>query len=299
MVEHVVTQPEIVSVQDIDDQVMVHFAKTQEDTNLMLRESLLVGTTVELADNLVDNFDVIDVLTLLSDRCVQTIDVSSAGVLLGLHGGELQFASSSEPMGILELFQIQANEGPSVDCYADGIAIINHELRDPDERWPRFSPRAIALGFHSAHCLPLKLRGRTIGALNLFRSDSGLLSQEDVVVAQGLANVATIAILQHQSTLAARVLNDQLSMALNSRIIIEQAKGMVSQSLHCDMDIAFGRLRAHARNHNLRLSDVATAVVSRTLAIESLIPAKVKSHRDAFATLPSRQLLRHPASRKL
>jgi len=300
MEEHVVTQPEIVSVQDIDDQVMVHFAKTQEDTNLMSRESLLVGTTVELADNLVDNCEVIDVLTLLSDRCVQTIDVSSAGVLLGLPGGELQFAaSSSEPTRVLELFQIQANEGPSVDCYADGIAIINHELRDPDERWPRFSPRAIALGFHSAHCLPLKLRGRTIGALNLFRSNSGLLSQEDVVVAQGLANVATIAILQHQSTLAARVLNDQLSIALQSRIIIEQAKGMVSQSLHCDMDIAFGRLRAHARNHNLRLTEVAMAVVSRTLAIESLIPAKVKSHRDAFATLPSRQLLRHPASRKL
>jgi hypothetical protein len=100
--------------------------------------------------------------------------------------------------------------------------------------------------------------------------------------------------LQHQSTLVARVLNDRLSMALNSRIIIEQAKGMVCQSLQCDMDIAFGRLRAHARNHNLRLTDVATTVVSGTLVIESLVPAKVKSHRDAFATLPRRQLLRQP-----
>jgi GAF domain-containing protein len=274
---------------------MVHFAKAQVETKLMLRESLLVATAVELADNLVDNFDVIDVLTLLSDRCVQTLDVSSAGVLLGLPGGDLQFvASSSEPMRVLELFQIQANEGPSVDCHADGIAIINRELRDPDERWPRFSPRAIALGFRSVHCLPLRLRGRIIGALNLSRGDTGLLSQEDVVVAQGLADVATIAILQHQSTLSARDLNDQLSIALNSRIIIEQAKGMVSHSLQCDMDIAFGRLRAHARNHNLHLTDVATAVVSGTLAIESLVPAKVTSHRDAFATLPSRQPLRQP-----
>lgn len=295
MVEHVVTQPEIVSLRDIDDQVSVRVAKARVETKSMLRESLLVATAVELADNLVDNFDVIDVLTLLSDRCVQTIDVSSAGVLLGLPGGDVQFvASSSEPMKVLECLQIQANEGPCVDCCADGIAIINPELRDPDERWPRFSPRAIALGFHSVHCLPMTLRGRTIGALNLFRNDTGLLSQEDVAVAQGLADVATIAILQHQSTLAGRVLNDQLSIARNSRIIIEQAKGMVSQSLQCDMDIAFGRLRAHARNHNLRLTDVATTVVSGTLAIESLVPAKVKSHRDAFARLPSRRLLRQP-----
>jgi GAF domain-containing protein len=295
MVEHAVTQPEIVRLPDIDDKVMVHFAKAQAETKLMLRESLLVATTVELADNLIDNFDVIDVLTLLSDRCVQTIDVSSAGVLLGLPGGDLQFVtSSSEPMRVLELLQIQANEGPSVDCRADGIAIINRELRDPDERWPRFSRRAIALGFRSVHCLPLRLRGRTIGALNLFRGDTGLLSHEDVVVAQGFADVATIAILQHQSALRARVLNDQLNIALNSRIIIEQAKGMVSHSLQCDIDFAFGRLRAHARNHNLHLTDVATAVVSGTLAIESLVPVKVKSHRDAFATLPSRQQHRQP-----
>lgn len=237
----------------------------------MARESLLVATLVELADNLVDNYDVIDILTLLSDRCVQTVDVEAAGVMLGLPGGELQFvASSSESMRMLELFQIQANEGPCVDCYADGVPIINHELVDPDDRWPRFSPRAIAQGFHSVHCLPMRLRGRTIGALNLFRTDVGLLTPADVTVAQGLADVATIAILQHQSSLSARLLNDQLSFALNSRIIIEQAKGMISQSANCDMDQAFGRLRSHARNHNLRLTDVATDVVAGQLPVEGL-----------------------------
>jgi GAF domain-containing protein len=243
----------------------------------MARESLLVATLVELADNLVDNYDVIDILTLLSDRCVETIDVASAGVMLGLPGGELQFvASSSESMRGLELFQIQANEGPCVDCYADGVAIINHELRDPDTRWPRFTPLAIAQGFHSVHCLPLRLRGKTIGALNLFRTDVGLLTPPDVVVAQGLADVATIAILQHQSSLSAKLLNDQLSFALNSRIIIEQAKGMVSQFDNCDMDVAFGRLRTHARNHNLRLTDVATSVVDGSRSISGLDHSKEK-----------------------
>ncbi|HEY5302859.1 MAG TPA: GAF and ANTAR domain-containing protein [Acidimicrobiales bacterium] len=243
----------------------------------MARESLLVATLVELADNLVDNYDVIDVLTLLSDRCVETIDVASAGVMLGLPGGELQFvASSSESMRVLELFQIQANEGPCVDCYSDGVAIINHELRTPNTRWPRFTPRAIAQGFHSVHCLPLRLRGQTIGALNLFRTDVGLLTPDDVLVAQGLADVATIAILQHQSSISAKLLNDQLSFALNSRIIIEQAKGMVSQSAQCDMDAAFGRLRAHARNHNLRLTDVATQVVEGSLRVDTLDRPRVK-----------------------
>jgi predicted Kef-type K+ transport protein len=126
------------------------------------------------------------------------------------------------------------------------------------------------------HCLPLRLRGKTIGALNLFRTDVGLLTPPDVVVAQGLADVATIAILQHQSSLSAKLLNDQLSFALNSRIIIEQAKGMVSQFDNCDMDVAFGRLRTHARNHNLRLTDVATSVVDGSRSISGLDHSKEK-----------------------
>jgi GAF domain-containing protein len=237
----------------------------------MARESLLISTLVELADNLVDNFDVIDVLTVLSDRCVEAIDVDAAGVMLASPGGELQFvASSSESMRVLELFQIQADEGPCVDCFRDGHAIVNQSLEVPDARWPRFTPQAIAQGFRSVHCLPLRLRGRTIGALNLFRTEQGLFDADDVVVAQGLADVATIAILQHRTSLDARLLNDQLSNALNSRIIIEQAKGRVSQSTTCDMDQAFARLRMHARNHNLGLTDVARSVVDGKLDANKL-----------------------------
>src|SRR5580658_9553814 len=233
----------------------------------MARESLLITTLVELADNLVDNYDVIDVLTVLSDRCVQTIDVDAAGVLLAWPGGDLQFvASSSESMKVLELFQIQADEGPCVDCYRDGLAIVNHALTEHDLRWPRFSPRALAQGFRAVHCLPMRLRGRTIGALNLFRTHQGPLDDDDVVVAQGLADVATIAILQHRSSLDASTLNAQLNNALNSRVIIEQAKGMICQSTSCDMDDAFNRLRAHARNHNEGLTDLAVRVVGKSIA---------------------------------
>jgi len=237
----------------------------------MARESLLIATLVELADNLVDNYDVIDVLSVLSDRCVQAIDVDAAGVMLASPGGELQFvASSSESMRLLELFQIQADEGPCVDCYRDGRAILNHSLTEPDEKWPRFTPEALAQGFRAVNCLPMRLRGRTIGALNLFRTQQGELDDDDVLVAQGLADVATIAILQHQSALDADVLNVQLSNALNSRIIIEQAKGMISQAADCDINQAFGRLRAYARNHNEGLTTVAHRVVEGQLLVSDL-----------------------------
>jgi GAF domain-containing protein len=231
----------------------------------------LIATLVELADNLVDHYDIIDVLTVLSDRCVLTIEVDAVGVMLASPAGELQFvASSSESMKVLELFQIQVDEGPCVECYHSGLAIVNHALGDDDERWPLFSPRALAYGFRSVHCLPLRLRGRTIGALNLFRSHQGSLSAEDVVVAQGLADVATIAILQHQSSLDANTLNQQLSNALNSRIIIEQAKGMISQASGSTMDDAFARLRAHARNRNEGLTRVASDVVSGVIGANGL-----------------------------
>jgi GAF domain-containing protein len=242
----------------------------------MARESLLIATLVELADNLVDDYDLIDVLSVLTDRCVEAIDVDAAGVMLASPAGELQFvASSSESMRVLELFQIQIAEGPCVDCYRDGLAIVNHTLSEADGRWPRFTPRALAQGFRSVHCLPMRLRGRTIGALNLFRTHQGPLGVDDVAVAQGLADVATIAILQHQSSLDASTLNAQLSNALNSRIIIEQAKGMICQATNCDMAEAFNRLRAHARNHNEGLTELAARIVERS-ALSSELDEWVK-----------------------
>lgn len=232
----------------------------------MTREELLVSTLVELADNLVDDFDVIEVLTMLCNRIVETVDVDAAGVLLVSQTKDLQYvASSSESMRVLELYQIQVDEGPCVDCYNSGEAIIDRKLSLDGDEWPKFSPRALDLGFRSVYCLPMRLRGQVIGALNFFRFDSGHLDPVDVVVAQGLADVATIAVLQNQSFLNAKTLNSQLSNALESRVIIEQAKGMISQATNCDMLLAFNQLRVHARNHNRGLTSVAHDIVLGTL----------------------------------
>ena len=162
----------------------------------MSRETLLARTFVELADTLVDEFDVVDLLTLLADRCVEVLDVAAAGLMLTYPGGELRvMASSSEAMRVLELFELQSEEGPCPDCYRTGEPIVNHRLAAEGGRWPQFEPRAMKAGFRSVHALPMRLRNVTIGALNLFRTDEGALNEADVAAAQALADVATIAVL--------------------------------------------------------------------------------------------------------
>lgn len=248
----------------------------------MSRQSLVINALVEFADNLVENFDVIDVLTALSERCTEVLDVDAAGVMLKSVTGEPQIvAASSNEMRVLEVFQLQANEGPCVDCMRDSTAIVNQELDQSYVRWPLVTPKAIALGFHSVHCLPMRLRGESIGALNLFRSASGHLSTEDVAVAQGLADVATIAILQHRIALDAQRLAEQLGHALNSRVIIEQAKGKVAQANGCSMDQAFEQLRSHARNNNLKLTDVALAIVESHQVSDVLRPPPRRRANEA------------------
>jgi GAF domain-containing protein len=236
----------------------------------MAREALLARTFVELADSLVDNFDVIELLTLLSDRCVDVLDVAAAGIMLVGPGGDLRvMASSSEEMRVLEVFEEQNDEGPCPDCYRTGEPIVNHTLRN-DARWPRFAPKALEAGFRSVHALPMHLRGSTIGALNMFRVDEGEMREADVVAAQAFADIATIAIIQNRAAVHAQQLNEQLSQALNTRVAIEQAKGIVSERAGLDMEQAFARLRRHARNHNALLADIAAQIVNRTIRTEDL-----------------------------
>lgn len=241
----------------------------------VLREALLARTLVELADTLVDDFDVVELLTLLTDRCVEVLDVSAAGLMLVAPDGGLRVvASSSDAMRVLELFEVQSEEGPCMDSYRTGRAVVNEDLAAGTERWPRFAPVALEAGFRSVHALPMRLRGIVIGALNLFRGDHGGLPEGDVHAAQAFADVATIAILQHRAVAEAQVLNEQLHHALNSRIAIEQAKGMISAGAAIDMEAAFARLRAFARNHNRRLVDVARDVVAGILPAHALDPAR-------------------------
>ena len=237
----------------------------------MPRETLLARTLVELADTLVADFDVVDMLTLLADRCVDVLDVGAAGLMLSTpHGGLRVMASSSEAMRVLELFEVQAQEGPCLDCYRTGEPVLNQDLVAAHDRWPRFAPEALAAGFRSVHALPMRLRGAIIGALNLFHVEPGEIRPADLDAAQAFADIATIAILQHRATLEAQVLNEQLNHALNSRIVIEQAKGMVAEREGLDMERSFAMLRNHARNHNLRLADVAREVIGGALAVGAL-----------------------------
>lgn len=239
----------------------------------MTRETVLARTLVELADTLVADFDVVDLLTLLADRCVDVLDVGAAGLMLVAPDGELRvMASSSEAMRVLELFELQTQEGPSLDCYRTGQPVVNQDLTTVNGRWPRFAAEALAAGFRSVHALPMRLRGAVIGALNLFHVEPGEMRPADVVAAQALADVATIAILQHRAALEAQLLNEQLTHALNSRIAIEQAKGMVAEREGLDMEQSFARLRNHARSHNLRLADVAQGVIDGTMATPGLDP---------------------------
>ena len=234
---------------------------------------MLARTLVELADTLVADFDVVELLTLLTDRCVDVLDVGAAGLMLIAPEGDLRvMASSSEAMRVLELFELQAQEGPCLDCFRSGQPVVDEDLA-ATTRWPRFAGEAVAAGFRSVHALPMRLRGSVIGALNLFHVEAGTMRPADVGAAQALADVATIAVLQHRAALHAQVLHEQLNHALNSRIVIEQAKGMVAEREGLDMEQSFSRLRAHARNHNLRLADLARGIIEGRVRPASLDPS--------------------------
>jgi GAF domain-containing protein len=235
------------------------------------REAILARTFVELADTLVADFDVVELLTLLADRCVEVLGVSAAGLMLVAPDGDLRvMASSSEAMRLLELFELQARQGPCLDCFRTGDQIVNQDLSVANGRWPRFSAEARAAGFGSVHALPLRLRGTVIGALNLFHTQPGQMRPDDLEIAQALADVATIAILQHRATVEAQLVNEQLNHALNSRIVIEQAKGMLAERAGLSMEQAFATLRHHARSNNHRLADVARDLIDGTLPASRL-----------------------------
>jgi GAF domain-containing protein len=225
------------------------------------REPLLSRTFVQLADSLVDQFDLIELLTLLSHRCVELFEAGAAGILLADQRGTLQVvAASSEQARLLELFQLQNDEGPCLECFSTGVAITVHDL-GAVAKWPLFVTEARAAGYQGVCAFPLRLRDDVIGTLNIFMVDPVVLGEQDLQICQALADVATIAILQHQAVEQAENLSGQLQQALDSRVAIEQAKGILAERFHLEMNDAFTRLRRFARSSNQRLSEVASAVV--------------------------------------
>jgi len=230
---------------------------------------LLSATFVELTDTMVADFDMIDFLHVLTDRSVQLLDVSAAGLLLADPRGELRVvAASSEAARLVELFQLQNDQGPCLDCFRGGQPVTVADLSAEAQRWPRFTAAAQQAGFAAVQALPMRLRDQIIGALNLFRATPGAFDPANVRVGQALADVATISLLHERSMRHSDTLNEQLQAALNSRVIIEQAKGKLAERLGIDMTQAFSILRGYARSRNLRLADLAQAFIDGT---ESLI----------------------------
>ena len=236
------------------------------------REEQLVEALVEAADTLVDDFDVIEFLHTLAGRCVQLLNVDAAGLMLADYRGQLHAtAASTENARLLELFELQADAGPCLDCYRTGAQVVNADLEANQQRWPRFAEAAQAAGFVSVHALPLRLRATIIGALNLFVAHPGDLSDADVRTGQALADVATIGILAQRSLHQAELLTTQLQQALHSRVTIEQAKGVLAERRQITVDQAFTLLRAYARSYNLHLSDLARDVADGTSAATELL----------------------------
>ncbi len=232
----------------------------------MTRESEVVTALMDMADTLVDDYDIVDMLTGLANRCVSLLEVSAAGVMLAAPAGDLNLvASSSEAMRLLELFELQAEEGPCLDAFRTGEPVGQEELEAGMGRWPSFSVAALRAGFQSALALPLRLRKVTLGALNLLRSTREPMAEMDLVIARAFADLAALSIVQHRASVDAQRLNEQLSATLTSRIVIEQAKGVISERAGVDLTEAFSRLRAFARYSNLRLTDVAQSAVDGSL----------------------------------
>src|SRR5580693_5512001 len=243
---------------------------------------LLSATFVELTDTLVAGFDVIDFLHVLTDRSVQLLDVSAAGLLLADPRGELRVvAASSEAARLLELFQLQNDQGPCLDCFRSGRPVAAADLAAAATQWPRFAPAARQAGFAAVQALPMRLREQVIGALNLFRADPGALAPADIRVGQALADVATISLLHERSMRHSDTVNEQLQTALNSRVIIEQAKGKLAERLGVDTDQAFSLLRDRARTSNRLLSDLARAFVDGTETLTGLNASKTRQRLPA------------------
>jgi len=219
---------------------------------------------VEVADTLVDDFDLQDFLHMLTVRTAGLVGASAVGLLLADGRGQLRFmAASDERARILEIFQVQASEGPCHDAFRSGEPVLNADLRDAVERWPDFTRHALAAGFRSVHAFPMRVRREVIGALNVFGSAvGGNFDEADVQIVQALTDVAAIALLQERAIRRGELLTEQLQGALNSRILIEQAKGAIAQAHGISVDQAFAALRGHARSANRKLTDVAQEVLS-------------------------------------
>jgi hypothetical protein len=226
------------------------------------REGQVLAAVVSLVDSLLDDFDVVELLTHLTEQCAELLDIASAGLLLAGPTRRLHLmAATSDRTHDLELFQLQSDEGPCLDCYATGQQISVADLRTATDRWPQFVAVATEAGFASVHAVPMRAAGMVLGSLGLFGTTAGELGVADLAVSQTLAHVATVALLQEHAPTPDAVL-PRLRSALASRVVVEQAKGFLCASLDVSIDEAAGLLRGYARAHGEHLTQAARSLVS-------------------------------------
>ncbi len=228
----------------------------------MIAIEKLAAVFVEVADTLVVDFDIVDFLQMVTTRSADMTRAEAAGLVLANERNQLQFmAASQESVKLLELFQLQSEEGPCLDCFRYGVPVANADLTRATERWPRFAPEAVRAGYRAVHAFPLRHRSSVLGALNLFSTTEGQIDDNDSKVIQALADVATIGLLQQRAIAHGEILTEQLQVALRSRVAIEQAKGALARMRGESVEQAFVLMRTYARENHIRLTDVAMAVI--------------------------------------
>jgi len=234
----------------------------------LTREQRLLQMFASLADTLVDGYDVVELLQLLVDSCMELLDTTAAAILLADATGELDvIVSTSEASRLVELIQLSAEAGPCVESFRTGSVVSVPDIAHSPERWARFREGALVQGFTSVHAIPMRLRNTRIGTLNLLRDTIGELEPEDQIAAQAFADVATIGILHERSIRESAILTEQLEHALKSRIVIEQAKGVVAHTRGVPIEDAFTLIREYSRSHRVGISQVAAQLVDRSLTL--------------------------------
>lgn len=236
------------------------------------RERSVSAAFVSIANSLADCYDPVDLFDGLTQGCAHVLDIASAGLLLADAAGVLHvMAASSDATRDIEAFQLQREEGPCLDCYRGGRPVLVDDVRAESARWPLFVPAATAAGFVSVHAVPMRLRETVLGTLGLFHTEPGALSPEDLDLAQALAHVASVALVAERALSDSAAINDQLQTALRSRVVLEQAKGVLAERGHLEMTDAFAALRRYARDHNVKLTDLAQRVVARELPAQLVL----------------------------
>jgi GAF domain-containing protein len=243
------------------------------------REQRISAAFVAVADTLTTDFDVLDLLHTLVEQCTQILDTDAGGLMLMDGNGQLQLmTSTSEAADFVEVMQLNASAGPCIECFTSGTAQSVPSIKHLGQRWPDFQKAAILGGFKSAHATPMKLRGQVIGTMNLFSTKRGALSERDAAVAQALTDVATIGILQERVVQEVNTMAEQLHKALDSRVLVEQAKGVIAHSLSIDMDAAFSAIRAYAHANSLTIRAVAEGISNRSITLSNAV-SRVAAHR--------------------